>query len=93
MAEVTAEEMEEVRALARINNFLPDVNATIVKSVEGVMNRASQLIQAGQMTPDVAFSLWHEVHAYRKVLKSLDVKQRTLAAQTASVRLDQGDNA
>lgn len=72
----TPDELAEIRQIARINNFMPDIQALSDKRIESITNRVMLAISQGELTPEAAFSAWHEVSAYRKMLKSLTVKTK-----------------
>lgn len=81
-ASPTPDEVAEIRQLARINNFMPDIQALADKRIESITNRVMLDIRQGVLTPESAYSAWHEVAAYRNMLKSLNVKSK-LAPQLA----------
>lgn len=83
MSAPTADELADIRAVARINNFLPDIRALVDKRVEIITSRVMQEVNAGTLTPDKAYAAWYEVSAYRKMLKSFDVKTK-VAPSTAN---------
>lgn len=77
------DELEEIRMVARINNFLPDMRAVADKRIASITARVMQEINQSTLTPEAAFSAWHEVSAYKKMLKTFDVKTK-IAPQTAN---------
>lgn len=79
----TPDELADIRAVARINNFLPDIKAMVDRRVEQITSKVMQEVNTSTLTPDKAYSAWYEVAAYRKMLKSFDVKTK-VAPQTAN---------
>jgi cell wall assembly regulator SMI1 len=72
----TPEELEEIRKIARVANFLPDIDALLNSKIKMALSIADGQIDRHEMTPELAFSIVHEIHAYRKVLKTLTVQGR-----------------
>lgn len=83
MSAPTPDELTEIRQLARINNFMPDIRALVERRVSLITSRVIMQIDQGDFNPDKAYSAWHEVHAYQKMLKTLNVKSK-LAPATAN---------
>lgn len=61
--------MAKVNDGARIAHMLPDMEREIGSLMHTVETRMYQAIANGSLTPEAAVTAWHEMAAYRNLLK------------------------
>lgn len=65
------QQIDEALQGARIAGALPYLNHEMERSMKAVQVRAFQSIEKSSLTPDMAFMLWHELHALYKMQRKL----------------------
>lgn len=64
----------EKRKIARLNGLLPDMKELTERRIDGIIKKAVMEIEAGTFTPDKAYEAMHMICAYRRVVRSFDLK-------------------
>ena len=59
---------------ARLAGYLPYLEKEVDRLCKSVESRTLSTLSSGALTPEDALYAWHEINAYRKVLKKLGVQ-------------------
>lgn len=68
-------------------NALPFLNENAQKLSRSVMNRVFMQIAKGELSPELAYSAWHELYAITRMVSSLRAKAE-LGVQVAEENAD-----
>lgn len=91
MSAPTENDVDLLRSISRLNGFLPELRTVLDKKMNMILYRTCGEIDRGELTQERAFSAWHEVAAYMKVLRTFDKKARIETEQAKSINVDIGD--
>jgi hypothetical protein len=75
-ADPTPEQMSTIRRGAEMSNMLPYISSEIEGMMKSVQNKVFVAIANGTLTPEMAVSTWHEMAAYRNLLKRYETHVR-----------------
>ena len=68
----TPDQLGQIRTGAEMANMLPYIKVEAEGRMHGVQNRVFMAIAQGKLTPELAMTAWHEMAAYRNMLKSYE---------------------
>lgn len=74
---IDARELGIISDGARLQGFLPYLEDAVKQMEAGLEGRIFQLLDKGELTPDLALYAWMEKLAYRRLLRKFDQKVRS----------------